>query len=598
MVYEVELRGEEWFMISGLIGLKRLYGDEIRQSKNGVYISSEMLDTLSNRYFRYFLDTYSVVRRDTKRMNKLLSLVIKKTDTAKERMFDIRKIATEQLKKVEKYFSETIECKQLRELVEQMKECKKSEHLDIMQVYVQKYQEIMSSDFIEEKLTLNYSKAVIISPFYGQPSFLQASCNILNLKQHIEKMNKDFIINAKLELQLQEYLYTSDNPQEVHEFLQKNSQYSIFKNWYKEIKKINDIEEIQLWFKENILPCTFIDYLPSTMSYEEMMFSPLGLSKEKASNFYWDFNKKTPIPMSALTRLILFLIPVGTAFYQRKLGSSTSSEYKQFAGVVIQDSNFIENFKANETYRNIRQIGGSYNDIIVGLLTDTQERSKRKTTSFLFVELHSDYQSKKTLLDYYHMPLYVTIYFSKYENSLKLLYSIEQRESFVRSVLSGKDPKQAIFEYLRIAVTDNHHGLGAYIATRERQRLQLLKKGVIDMDIKKHDKLVYVVFSQGKEIRNIMLGRDSIQNNAIYQAPNKKKVDSIAYRLLNEVKSGNKQNFLETVFRLHIANGKEISSIFLDINKKDGLDFVTIGSSFIAGLLSADIPKKEVKSNE
>lgn len=598
MVYEIELQSENWQLEAGLIGLKRLYQDDIRHSRTGLYISSEILDTLAEKYFQFFLQTYSVAERDYKRMKRLLAQAHKKPETAKDRQLDIRKIASDQLKKVVKYFSETEECKNMEEIIERMKECKKQEHLVEMEQHIENYYKVMRTKFIEEKLTINYAKAVIISPFFGQPSFLQASCNNLNLEQHIEKMNRDFIANAQLEINFHELLYSHDDTAQLKKFLEQNNHYSVFKNWFKEIKKLENMEEIRSYFKENVLPCTFNDQLLSTMSYEEMMFSPLGISKENASNFYWDFNKISPIPMSAITRLILFLIPVGVAFYQRKLGSDTSSEYKQFAGMVIQDSTFIENYKANETYRNMRQAGSSYSDIIIGLLSDVQERSKRKVNSYLFVEIHSEYSTKKTLLDYYHMPTYVATYFSQYGNSQKLLFINELRDQFIRSVLGGIDPKQAVFEYLRNAIKDNRNGYSAFIATRERQRLLLLKKGGKDVDIKKHDDLVEKVYEQGEKLKKKIISKNFGQDSDIYRAPSTKKIDSIAYKLLNQVKGGNKQDFFESVLRLHIASGERISPILLDINKEEGLDFETIGSSFVAGLISTEeTSKKEEKTN-
>lgn len=591
--FSIEARSEDWIMTGGLIGLKRLYNDEIDMTPAGLFITKELLDSLAERYFRYFLNTYNVAKRDVTRMNHFLQLAKNKPETCKDKFINIRKIAVEQLKKVEKYFPNTDECEQLTTLVEKMKELKKEEHLEEAAKLIKKYRNIMTNDFINEKLTINYAKAVIISPYFGQPSFLQRTCNVLNFQEHIEKMNRDFVVPAQLEIGFQEILTTTEKIKDIHNFLEKHNYYGPFKSWLRSIKKMNSVEEIRKWFYDNILPCSFIDTLPATMSYEEMMFLPLGVSNNNASNFHWDFNKKNPIPMSAVARLILFLIPVGATFYQRKIGAGPTAEYKQYAGFVLKDERFIEIFKINNQYRQSRQTGSSFSEAIVGLLGDTKERAKKKSEAFLFLEIHSD-GTKKTLLDYYHMPDYCAHYFKQYGNRLKLLLFSEERDAFIRDALSGLDPKQSVFRYIREAIKRDYHAKGAYFAVRERQRILLLKKGVKDVDnMKKQDKRIQSIFIQGMNLRKKMVAsKGENEDSEVYKASGKKKVDSIAYRMLNALKAGNRTAFLDTVFRLHVSEGEEISPVFMDIFKSEGLDFETIGGAFITGLLGKDFKRE------
>ncbi|PAQ15683.1 hypothetical protein CD798_05625 [Bacillaceae bacterium SAOS 7] len=204
MAFAIEARAEEWFFTGGLIGLKRLYEDEIEVTSAGLLITKELLDTLAERYFQYFLTTYDIAKRDTARMERLLQLAKNKVETCKERFNDIRKIIIEQLKKVEKYFPSTAECEGLKVLAEEMKEYKKQEHIEEVAKIIEKYRNIMTVDFINEKLTVNFAKAVIISPYYGQPSFLQRSCNALDYQAHVEKMHKEFVLPAQLEIEFQE----------------------------------------------------------------------------------------------------------------------------------------------------------------------------------------------------------------------------------------------------------------------------------------------------------------------------------------------------------------------------------------------------------
>ncbi|MFT9848919.1 hypothetical protein [Aneurinibacillus sp. REN35] len=589
----VEARAEEWFFTGGLLGLKRLYEEEIETTPAGLLIGKDLLDTLAERYFAYFFDTYNIAERDTGRMERLLQRARKKPESSKERFSEIRNIAAEQMKKVEKYFPDAKESEELKHLVEEMKELKNQEHIESAEILINKFHNIMTSDFVNKKLTINFAKAVIISPYYGQTSFLQRSCSVLDYQEHVEKMHREFVLPAQLEIAFQEKMKRAENVDDIKNFLDEHKEYKPFKDWLKAIKKLHSIKEAKEWFAPHVLPCSFIDDLPATMSYEEKIFLPLGISTNNASNFHWDFNKQNPMPMSALARLILFLVPVGVAFYQRRLGSRTAIEYKQYAGLVLLDQKFSEIYNINHRYRNARQTGSSFSEAVVGLLADTKERADKKINSFLFIEVHSD-GTKKTLLDYYHMPDYCAHYIKQYGNRLKLLLLIEERDVFIRSILSGIDPKQAVFRYLREAIQQDFHAEGAYHAVRERHRILLLKKGVNNMeDIKKYDKRVSSVYFQGKNLRKSMVAsRGSAKESDVYKASGKKKVDALAYRLLNAVKAGNQTAFLDTVFRLHIAQGEELSPVFMDVLKSEGLDFETVGGAFIAGLLGKDFTKE------
>ena len=71
------------------------------------------------------------------------------------------------------------------------------------------------------------------------------------------------------------------------------------------------------------------------------------------------------------------------------------------------------------------------------------------------------------------------------------------------------------------------------------------------------------------------------------------KLDGYTYKMLNSIKAGNKKEFMDIVIRLHIAMGKDVSPIFIETMQTTGLDFESIGHSFLAGLISNKYEKKE-----
>ncbi len=328
-----------------------------------------------------------------------------------------------------------------------------------------------------------------------------------------------------------------------------------------------------------------------------MMFSPLGVTG-KAFNFNWNLESKQPVPLSVLAKLILFLIPAGVVFYSRKDGFGGQGKYRTYAGFVMSDQPFTEIWRMNASFKIKKKDNNPFNEVVCSLLQDTKQRARYVINQLFFLEIHSDYDSKKTLLDYYHMPPYIAEYFQKYGDKLRTIYPRELREAFTRSALKGIDPQEIVFRCLQLSIRQNSSGIGGYIAARELNRIKSLKKGVRDMS--KEDKRVYVVFKQGQDLRDKLIkeGKDRAASSEVYTASGSKKINAIAYRLLNAAKTGSKKSFMDTLLRIHMAANQEVSSIFLNVLHEKDLSFEVVSSAFIAGLLSEDYKEQEDVVNE
>ncbi|KYD09969.1 type I-B CRISPR-associated protein Cas8b1/Cst1 [Heyndrickxia sporothermodurans] len=586
MAEPLQIATDEWSFMAGLIGFSRLYEDDPNSiTSTGIQLRTDHLDTLADKYFDYLLRKYSVVDRDVKRMEWYINRLNTNNDKVKEYASELRKTMTEQLKKVEKYFPTTKECMELKKVIEALRNVKSENDVNIVYESFSAYKRIMSTDFINEKLTLNYTKTIILGPIFGQPSFLQPSFNSKTTKEHIEKMNKDFVEPAKKEMLFHQVLHSASSKEEIEQFLDEHKEYKPFKDWLTKIKKLKTFEEIVNFLKKDTLGCSFITELLATQSFEEMVFSPLGLSKDKAVNFNWNFNKKQPIPISAVARLLFFLTPIGFTTYNRKVGNETVSKNYRYFSVIFSMKPFAEIVKDNNTYQTLRNEGSTFGEAIIGLLSESQYTASKRSQGFTFVEFYSEYQTKKTLLDYYQMPEYLINYLRIYGNSLKMLRQLDSREEFLRTVLKGLDPKELISSYLRIAVLNGNHAIGAYIATRERWRIIEARKG--EGQVGSQDKKIWFIYSRGAELRN-KLSQSRSDISGPYKASGRKKIESIAYRLINASKAGDRDSFMDTLFRVHLTANLAIPTTFIESYQEKGLDFTTISSAFIAGLLGEE----------
>lgn len=595
----IYIEAEEWAMTAGLLGLTQLLDEsQITLSDKGVTFNAESLNGLAEKYIYELIQRFSVAERDISRMNWYFNQMKNNPDRIKQYVSEIRKTMSEQVKKVKKYFEDTEEFKKLSEAVEQVKGVKKERDLPIIEKSIEMYREYASTKLINEKLTLNYVKAVILNPFFGQTSILQPSFNAKSTEEHIEQIERDFVNPAYLELKFYELMNSGNHAGEIIDFLTEHQNYKPFKDWLKKVKKLKSMDLIKQYFHEHALPCSFIDGLLATQSYEEMVFSPLALSKSKAVNFHWDFDKKQPVPMSSVARLILFMSPLGMAFYSRKVGSAQSNETLRYAGLILSQESFSNIMRLNHHYRDLRSKGSTFGEAIVNVLQESLDKAERINNSYFFLEVHSDYQAKKTLLDYYHMPAYLVRYLAEYGKGLRWLQHRDLRDAFLRTIFKGIDPIEVVFEYLREAISIPYHGQGAFHAVRERQRILQAKKGVKDM--RSQDKLISFIYYRGVELREHMVNsRDYQSGDGPYRASGRKKLEGIAYRLINAVKAGNKQAFMDTIFRLYLGTDLKVPGVFVDSFKEEGLDFETIASAFIAGMLGQDssVKKEEVLNN-
>lgn len=72
------------------------------------------------------------------------------------------------------------------------------------------------------------------------------------------------------------------------------------------------------------------------------------------------------------------------------------------------------------------------------------------------------------------------------------------------------------------------------------------------------------------------------------------KLNGIAYRLLNALKTNNKDMFMDTILNCYLYVQKEVPAIFLDA-LRDELAFKTIGYAFVTGLIEG---KEDIKKVE
>lgn len=91
----------------------------------------------------------------------------------------------------------------------------------------------------------------------------------------------------------------------------------------------------------------------------------------------------------------------------------------------------------------------------------------------------------------------------------------------------------------------------------------------------------------GLEVRKEYLKRDG-----------RNKIVSNGYRLLNLIKSGNKEDFMNDFFKIIMGFGLTVPESVINIMSEKDFDFETFGYAFISGLLGEEDKDKKAKEDE
>ncbi|WP_047153415.1 type I-B CRISPR-associated protein Cas8b1/Cst1 [Aneurinibacillus tyrosinisolvens] len=561
----ISLQMGEWHISQGLVGFYRIMkqaNHKVQVKDDGLQLSIMDLEMLPESYFHFFLDKYSVLKRDVYRLEQALWRFRSGKKEAKKVMDDIIKSLND---KIGKYFSDLAAAQEALSLGEQIRKSK--EYTLNLEEEVSLYCQRIGTKVIHDKLTSNYFKAVVLGPYFGQVSFLNVVKNDLNIPEQVELFRKDYIVPAIEEYQFTQLLKTAETEQEITQWLEECNHTHLTK-LKRPFKKLN-LEQMREYITNHINRCSFFDGFYAFEEYNEGNFSPLALSAKNAINFTWEGRGNLTIPMSAIAKLILFCAPAGAVISGKK------SLFVQLEGT------FHELLHVNESYALSKEKNKVFDEIVFDIVRETQQKSHDTLIKhYLFLEYESDYSSKKTLLDYLILtPAICKLFMEHHVLFTKLSYSL--RDSLVHEILRHRDPKPLLITYFRENIDSNFISSEVLHAVLIRHFYQRYQKGGIN-----------VAFDARKESDKVK----SLYRSGFYvqQEIGERKAEQVAYRLLNATRAGDKQMFMDTVMRLYISAEKRMPQLLLNALHEDELDFPTVANAWIAGLIS----KKEEKKDE
>ena len=599
----------DWFYNAGIVGFYRIFKDKekLEIKDNYIEFDTKELRNFADEYFEYFFTQYNVAERTMQRVAnnlKIISQNLTKEPNNKEDENRIKEaIKTQktyfkntikgQLIKIKKFDEDTYET--ISNAMNKIDEIKDKEQVQELDEIYALIKENLKKTNINQKLTMNFFKSILSNSYFGQPSFLNVVKSSLPYEEQKEVMYKDYISNI-IEMDfIKDILSNKYDINEIKEIINKKDQSQLTNQIikiYQNILKKKDLNQIQEYLKEKALSdcsmCNSEEILPS--QYSEGNFIPLAVSSDNMSNFFW--NQNVNLQICDVCKLILFCIPAGVTSIIKTVKDNGEYKEQNVYSFVNYDTNITELIKTNNNFRDrSKKEKTNYNpyaEIILDIVDQNKQISNWQLENIFVVEFDAEYRAFSRM-EYFNITRPVAEFFTKYAtDSLNKIKDYKYRVQVVDYILKNKDTKIIINNRIRDNFTnDIKNNIDSYYATKARMNINLLKKGDKNMEgIEKNNKKLGAIYNIGIATRE-KFKQKNMEN----------KLDGYIYKMLNCIKQGNKNDFMDIIIRLHISIEESISPIFIESMKEGDLAFEDIGHSYLAGLASNRYEKNEEVEN-
>ena len=605
----------DWFFNAGIVGFLRILEDNEDEfaikRNNYIEFDTEDLRNFHKYYFNYFFKKYNVAESVKIRTERLFEYLENNIEVVCEDK-DKEKERKEKIKSNKKYIKDTIK-KQLDKIkkidettYEEMKEQyeridKSSTKQEIIEIK-EKLISNIEKDNINKRITLNLFKSILSNTYYGQPSFLNVIKTSLSYEEQQELMYKDYVSNIVETGFINGIMQNEYSIEQIKEYIENAKESNITQDIEKIYTKIEKdyidksktIEDIQKYLKDKVIKrCSMCENeIGLTTNYSEGNFVPLAISSDNARNFFW--NQNVNMPICDVCKLILFCIPAGMTTITKTIKENGEYREKQLLSFVNHDTKIDMLYRTNINFGNKSRYENKnenpYSELILDIVEQDKQVSMWQLENIFVVEIEAEYGAYSRI-EYFNIKRYMSIFFTQYaEKTLSKIWDYRYRLQIVDYIMKNKDIKYIINDRLidEIKKGEKKNGYNSFLATQIRMILNILKKeGKEVEDIKKNDDKLYVIYNLGVQIHEELKSKG--EDN---------KLDGYTYKMLNSIKAGNKKEFMDIVIRLHMAMGKDVSPIFIETMQTTGLDFESIGHSFLAGLISNKYERKEEEKVE
>ncbi|HIE4364206.1 TPA: type I-B CRISPR-associated protein Cas8b1/Cst1, partial [Clostridioides difficile] len=556
----------DWFFNMGIVGFLNIIKKSNKQAEifimeDYIEFDSSFLENFHEYYFNYFMDEYDVSKRIKKSIDYSINFIKSKPDKVKDGIKKIKDTVKQQNDKVKKFDEEKFNL--IKEKLDSISKIKSYDEFDSLEILVDETIDIFKIKSINDRLTANLYKYVVQDNYFGQVSFFNVAKAKLDLDGLKQVMFNDYLRQIIYFGELEDLLeendydklknYLNDRLNSIAKDIseKKVSKSSvntiekimkeINKNFIKKNKSIENIKE----YMDSLEICEMCGLYKGILDeYSESNFAPLGVSTNNARNMFWKQEYVSSI--CDVCKLILFCTPAGATYTRKDYLTNEENEFYLF---VNMDTSINELFDRNNSLKAQKSESSNskdenpFNQLIKSIVEENKLKSEWQLRNILFVEFKASIDSKKCKINYFNIPTYLAKFFVKENKKIQSIYDYKLKSNVLDLILKSKDLKHLINNTLRNIVKSNLEsnnksnisGLSCFNVVQLRTILNNYKRGVYKMDYKKLRK----IYESGCEIHDYYIDKNA-----------KNKIEGITYKILNLIKVGNKNDFMQTILRI------------------------------------------------
>ncbi|WP_131047181.1 type I-B CRISPR-associated protein Cas8b1/Cst1 [Clostridioides difficile] len=604
----------DWFFNMGIVGFLNIIKKADKQAEifimeDYIEFDSLFLENFHEYYFNYFMDEYDVSKRIKKNIDYSINFIKSKPDRIKDGIKKIKDSVKQQNDKIKKFDEEKFNL--IKEKLDSMSKIKSYDEFDSLEALVDETIDIFKIKSINDRLTANLYKYVVQDNYFGQVSFFNVAKAKLDLDGLKQVMFNDYLRQIIYFGELEDLLEENDYDKlknylndrlnsiakDINEKKVSKSSINTIEKIMKEInknfiKKNKSIEDIKKYM-DSLEVCEMCGLYKGILDeYSESNFAPLGVSTNNARNMFW--NQAYVPSICDICKLILFCTPAGATYTRKNYLINEENEFYLFVNMDTCINELFErnnSLKAQKSEYSDSKDENPFNQLIKSIVEENTLKSEWKLRNILFVEFKASIDSKKCKINYFNIPTYLAKFFVKENKKIQSIYDYKLKSNVLDLILKSKDLKHLINNTLRNIVKSNLEsnnksnisGLSCFNVVQLRTILNNYKRGVYKMDYKKLRK----IYESGCEIHDYYIDKNA-----------KNKIEGITYKILNLIKVGNKNDFMQTILRIFSPSEKTPPEEILQIFVEEDLDFESVGYAFVTGLISGKYEGKDKLPNE
>lgn len=544
----------DWLYNAGIVGLINILEhtnkNSVKYEGREASFSIQELEQFEEKFFNYFIDTYE----HTLAWSKIVSYNNRIEGFERE---DYKNFDIESLETLNKY-------------------------IDDLKRYLKSNSHVSAYELISEKFpVLNTEKKI----------------KKIVLKKNENMEDKSSEIKETINL-IKEVISFYSLPEARKYIAGKNVMYTVIRNAWSGVSMLNPQTKIKDMYQDygeyfskdakNYLlgdktkskfNCFICDNPIENLNTEMGFLNAAGFDTSRKPSHVWNYNNDVGI--CPVCKLVYSCVPAGFVYvYDRGIFVNNNSTVEDMVDVSkkIKTEIFMNNsMNSNTTYKSIiTAIQEKFNDSFKYELADIQVvRYENEAYRFniLSKQMLKVIQQSKEELDRIIKASYkeVDTYFRVYEELVKRLFNNENLFLLIHKLL--------VYKLSRPENTFYNMGNIKDIITINLNYL----KGAGHMKDKE------------KDILRSYRGAGYCLRKAYKNRSSENKIEGIAYRLLNALKTNNQGMFMDIILNCYLYIKQQVPTFFTDCLKEKE-QFKTIGYAFVSGLIDGEELEKQEKS--